>query len=151
MPRSVRIAIVTSCVFAVLGVLSVPVWTIDVLRDSAATWWLSGALGVRDVRLLLFNPMYAQAFVVVLASVRRDARTRELAFQLALLGALLLGFVAAAVSIAAAVQRRFDAEFTGTLGIFGSASLLAWALSRPSAKAWFAAGTGDDRKVSPAG
>ncbi len=138
MPRSVRLAIAASSLLVLVGLLSTAIVVSDVADHDAAIRWLSAALGTREgVLRLLFTPLYLSAAVVVRAALRRDERTRETAFQVALFAAVLLGFVALGMSIVASLARRVDGGDALTLLVFGLASLLAWSLSRPSAKAWF--------------
>lgn len=139
MPRSVRIAIVASCVLGALGVLSIAVWTIDLLDDDVATRWLSAAGRGGGSLRFLFTPLFGVALLVPGMVRRRDAPGRELAFQLAMLVSLLLGLPALLASVVAALMRRVDAGVAGMLAAFGLAAVLAWSLSRPSARAWFAA------------
>ncbi len=138
MPRSVRIAIGTSGVLTVLGLVSVAVLMIDIFSHDSATRWMRATLGVHGSIRYLFNPLYAQALVLIPAALRREARARELGFQFALLAALLLGFIACRVSVIAAIQLRVDADSAGAIVAFGLVTVPAWSLSRPSAKAWFA-------------
>jgi hypothetical protein len=138
MPRSVRIAVVTSCVLGLLGILSIAVWAIDIFADDFATEWLSAAgRGGGSLRFLI-TPLFGVALLVPGMVRRRDAPGRELAHQLALLVALLLGLPALLVSGVAAFTRHLDAGVAGVLGAFGLAVALAWSLSRPSAREWFA-------------
>lgn len=130
--------IAASCVLSLLGLVSIAIWTIDLLSDDSASRWVGAALGVGYGSLRsLFTPLYTLALIILPAALRRDARRRELAFQFALLTALLLGFMALFVSVLAVVQHRIDAGFAGSVVAFGLAVVLAWSLSRPSAKAWF--------------
>ncbi len=144
MPRSVRIAVVTSCVLGLLGVLSIAIWTLDIFADDVATRWLSAAGRGGGSLRFLFSPLFGMALVVPGMARRRDAPGRELACQLALLVALLLGFPALLASGFAAATRHVDAGVAGMLGAFGLAVALAWSLSRPSARAWF--GTGPEAR-----
>jgi hypothetical protein len=139
MPRSVRVAVVTSCALGVLGVLSIAVWTIDIFADDVATRWLSAAGRGGGSLRFLFTPLFGVALLVPRMVRRRDAPGRELAHQLALLVSLLLGFPALLASAVAALTRRLDAGVAGMIAVFWLAVLLAWSLSRPSARAWFAA------------
>ncbi|HET9554434.1 MAG TPA: hypothetical protein VFP50_15835 [Anaeromyxobacteraceae bacterium] len=76
--------------------------------------------------------------MIPLTAARRDGRVRELAFHLALLAAMLLGFMAL-FSLALALEHGVDASVIAALGVFSLAALLTWSLSRPTAKAWFTA------------
>jgi hypothetical protein len=139
MPGCVRIAVVTSLLLFLLGAASIPIFIADIVSDGSGTRWVSHAFRVREGSLrFLFHPMYAPAIGVIRAAVRRDGRVRELAFQFALLLALLLGFFALGASVLAAIQHRMDAVFAAPIVMFGVMATLAWSLSRPSAKAWFA-------------
>jgi hypothetical protein len=114
---------------ALLGVASAIIGVVDLLtRDS-----VSAALGTRGYTLVSF---YVMAAVVPVAAVRRDGRIRELAFQSALLAAMLLGFVALFTGVAA-FMRGVDANFVLSWVMFVLALALASSLSRASAKAWF--------------
>lgn len=135
MPRSVRVAVVTAYVIAFLGIASIVIWVVDLFTGGAATH----AVGTRAFGSLI-SPLYGMAFMVPLAAARRDGRVRELAFQFALLGAMLLGFIAL-LALVMAFMRGVDANVVASLGVFALAVLLASSLSRPSAKAWFTSPT----------
>jgi hypothetical protein len=139
MPRSVRVAIATSWALGLLGLLSVAVWTVDLLAGDLATRWLSAAGRGGGSLRFLFSPLFGMALLVPGIVRRRDVPGRQLAFQLALLVSILLGFPALLASALAAITRHLDAGAAGLLGAFGLAVALAWSLSRPSARAWFAA------------
>ncbi len=131
-PRTVRVAVATSCVIALLGVVSIAVSIGDLLSGGSVRPWL----GVRNTGLLL-SPLYASALALPLAAVRRDGRVRELSFHLALFAALLVGLVALFTLVLAALMGRVDARVGEAFFVFALAVVVAWSLSRPSAKAWF--------------
>lgn len=135
MPRSVRVAVVTAHVIVLLGVASFVIWAIDLFTGGAGT----RALGTRALGSLI-SPLFMFAYLVPLAAARRDGRMRELAFQFALLWAMLLGFLAVFALVSAFMQ-GVDANAVVSLGVFALAVLLASSLSRPSAKAWFTSPT----------
>ncbi len=131
MPRSVRVAVATACVVALLCVASIVIWAADlVTRDS-----VTAALGTRAFGSLV-SPLFMMAATVPMAAVRRDGRLRELSFHFALFAAMLLGFAALATLVVAFI-RGVDANFVVSWGVFIPAVVLASSLSRPSAKAWF--------------
>jgi hypothetical protein len=131
MPRSVRVAVVTACVVALLGIASIVVWAVDLLTDDSIT----SALGTRAFGSLI-SPLFVLAAIVPKAALKRDERLRELSFQFALLAAMLLGFVAL-VALVAAFMRGVNANSVVSWSVFALAVVLASSLSRPSAKAWF--------------
>ncbi len=106
-------------------------WPADRLKLLGVVDHSRTAVGARTAR---FGGRYAER---LRASRVKEARraAREFAFQLALLAALLLGFLSLMVSVVAALERRVDAGFAGTVIVFGLSAVLAWSLSRPSAKA----------------
>lgn len=133
MPPTVRVAVVASCILTLLGGVAFALWMSHLLAgDSAcAALGLCGAQGLLSIG--------AMAAVVPVAAVRRDARLREAIFQGALLVALLVGFVALA-ALALGLSSGLDATLAVPVVMFVLAAVLAWALSRPSAKAWFTSG-----------
>lgn len=131
MPRSVRVAVATACVVATLGAFSLVVLAIDLLTDHSA----SAALGTRAFGSFV-NPLLAMAINVPRAAVKRDERLRELSFHFALLMAMLLGFVAL-FTLVPAFMGGGDADLVLSWSVFLLAVVLAWSLSRPTAKAWF--------------
>ncbi len=132
MPRSVRVAVVVACVVALLGVTSIVIWAADLVTGDSA----SAALGTR---FSLVGPLFIVAGAVPVAAARRDGRVRELAFQFALLQAILLGLIAPFAAVVAFV-RGLEPDLILSLVVFGLAVALAASLSRPSAKAWFRSG-----------
>ncbi|HEY6001479.1 MAG TPA: hypothetical protein VIV57_01315 [Anaeromyxobacter sp.] len=139
MPRSVRVAIATSWALGLLGILSFAVWAVDLFGDDVATRWLSAAGRGGGSLRFLFSPLFGVALLVPGMVRRRDAPGGALAYQLALLVSVLLGLPALLASGVAALTRHLDAGVAGVLGAFGLAVVLAWSLSRPSAREWFTA------------
>lgn len=138
MPRSVRVTVATASLLAIIGLLSTALVVADVADHDAAIEWVSAALGTREsIVRLLFTPLYLSAFVVVRAARRRDGRTHEIALPVTVFVAVSLGFLSLGMSIVATVDSNVDGGDVIMLLIFALASLLAWSLSRPSAKEWF--------------
>lgn len=149
MPQSVRLTIATASLLAVVGLVSTVLVIADVADHDAAIRWVTSALGAREgVVRLLFTPLYLSAFVVVRAALRRDGRTREIALPVAVFTAVSLGFLCLGMSIVASIDENVDGGDVGMLLVFALAALLAWSLSRPSAKQWFDAAR--DRESPPA-
>lgn len=138
MPQSVRLTIATASLLAVIGLVSTALVIADVADHDAAIRWVTAALGTREgVVRLLFTPLYLSGFIVVRAALRRDGRTREIALPVAVFTAVSLGFLCLGMSIVASVDSAVNGGDVGMLFVFVLASLLAWSLSRPSAKEWF--------------
>lgn len=143
MPGSVRIAIATACALALLGAVSAALWIGDATAAGGATRWLSGALHVKEGALRgAASPLYLAAIAVVPIVLRRDARKVRVAFQLALLAGITLGMMVLGFSGSAVQRRDVDAGLAAMLGVLALIGLLAWSLSRPSARVWFASGRG---------
>ncbi len=132
MPRSVRVAVVTACVVALFGVAAVAIWAVDLFTGGAASAGLGTTFGS------LVGYLALPAGTIPLAAMRRDGRLRALSFQVALLAAMLLGFVALAELVIAFVV-GVSADSVIILIAFALSVVLASSLSRPSAKAWFTA------------
>jgi hypothetical protein len=136
MPRSVRVAVVTSWVIALLGVVALAVSVADfVTGHSFATGWGARVLGP------LVQPGLVAAVGVPVAATRRDERARAFAFHIALLASILLGFVAAGALALTIAIGRLDARVVNTFLVLALAVVLASSLSRRSAKAWFTSTT----------
>jgi hypothetical protein len=134
MPRTVRVAVLTSWILILLGVANLAVSIADLVTgDSVCT-----ALGLCRARGFL-GSFSAMAAAVPVAVARRDARLRESAFHFALFVALLVGFVALG-ALVLGVLAGFSAALLVPVFMFALATVLAWSLSRPSAKAWFTPG-----------
>lgn len=138
MPGSLRLAIATACVLAFVGAVSAATWIADAGADGRATRWLATALRIDEGAFRrAASPLYLAAIAVVPIVRRRDGRKATIAFQLALLATITLGVMA--LGLAGDGQAgRVDAGRAGMLAAAGLFGLLAWSLSRPSAKAWFA-------------
>lgn len=140
MPRSIRVAIGTACLIALVGAVSTASWLADAVADGAGTRWLSTTLHVHEGVLRSVSPLYLLAIAVVPIALRRDARKGRIALHLSLLATITLGVMASGALGSAVQGRHLDAALAATLVIPGLIGLLALSLSRPSAKAWFASG-----------
>ncbi len=126
MPRAVVVALVAAAFLALLGVADVAVRLAVSLPPpfriplGIGVWWILGAaylsIGVR----------------------RRDARVRLPVFWVALGAAVLFGTVAAPLMLVLGVLERSVMPFGVALVLVVPHAAIAYALSRPSAKAWFA-------------
>jgi hypothetical protein len=141
MPRSLRLAVATACVLACLGAVSAAAWIADASGGGRGTRWLATALRVDEgaVRRAA-SPLYLAAIAVVPIVLRRDARKATIAFQLALLATITLGVMALGLAGGGEQALRLDAGRAGMLLAVGLFGLLAWSLSRPSARAWLESG-----------
>ncbi|HEY6002791.1 MAG TPA: hypothetical protein VIV57_07935 [Anaeromyxobacter sp.] len=141
MPRSVRVAIASACLVALLGAVSTAIWIADAAAGGWASRWLSTVLrGNADAFQRAVSPLYLAAIAVVPIALRRDARKVRVAVQLALLATITLGISALGLFGPALTSLRLDAELAAMLAAPAMLGLMAWSLSRPSARAWFASG-----------
>jgi len=134
-------AIGTACLIALLGAVSAAIWIADAAAGGWATRWLSTALHVHESTFQrAASPLYLVAIAIVPIALRRDARQARTALHLTLLAAITLGVMTFGLSGSAAALRRPDAGLAAMLLVLALIGLLAWSLSRPSARAWFASG-----------
>jgi hypothetical protein len=141
MPRSVRVAIACACLIALLGAVSTAIWIADAAAGGWASRWVSSALHGDAVAFQrAASPLYLAAIAVVPIALRRDPRKVRVAVQLALLATITLGIYALGLFGPALTSRRLDAELAAMLLAPAVLGLMAWSLSRPSARAWFASG-----------
>lgn len=141
MPRSVRVAIASACLIASIGAVSTAIWIADAAAGGSASRWLSTTLPDHASAFQrAASPLYLAAIAVVPIVLRRDARKIRVAVQLALLATITLGIYALGLFGPALTSRRLDAELAVMLLAPAVLGLLAWSLSRPSARAWLASG-----------
>lgn len=125
MPRSVIVALVAASTLAFLGLVSFVAWVLDPTIPLAGQHGLG--LGLLAAALLAYGAR------------RRDERLRASVFLLTFAGALMMGpGTVPAVGAFLARGGHVLAERAGA-GLFVTALLavVAVALSRPSARAWF--------------
>ncbi len=138
MPSSVRVAVAVACLLACLGAASAAVW---IAQAAGATRWLTSALDLDAATLgSAGSPLYLAALAVVPIALRRDGRKARVAFQLALLATITLGVMTLGLVGTALSARRLDRDLAAMLLVWALVGLLAAALSRPSARAWFGGG-----------
>jgi hypothetical protein len=141
MPRSVRVAIGSACLLAVIGAASTAIWIADATGGGRATGWVTTALGGNAGGLQrAASPLFLAALAVVPIALRRDAGKVRVAIQLALLATITLTVSALGLFGPALTSRRFGGELAAMLVAPAVLGLMAWSLSRPSARAWFASG-----------
>jgi hypothetical protein len=135
MPLSIRAALVLAFAVALVGAVSASAWIADAWGDGAAARSLA-ALPVLALALeRAGSPLYLLAAAVVPIVLRRDARLARVAFQLSLLAAITLTAMASGLGSPGGL--RVDAGLAAMLVVAGLVGGLAFALSRPSARAWF--------------
>jgi hypothetical protein len=143
MPRSVRVAIASACLIALLGAVSTAIWIADAAAGGWASRWVSTALhGDAAAFQRAASPLYLAAIAVVPIVLRRDARKVRVAVQLALLATITLGIYALGLSRPALASRHLNTELAVMLLAPAALGSLAWSLSRPSAREWLASGEG---------
>jgi hypothetical protein len=143
MPRSVRVAIGSACLIALFGALSAAIWIADAAAGGWASRWVSTALhGDAGAFQRAASPLYLAAVAVVPIVLRRDARKVRVTVQLALLATITLGVMALGLVGPTQTSLRLDAEHAVMLLAPALLGLMAWSLTRPSARAWFASGEG---------
>jgi ubiquinone biosynthesis protein UbiJ len=135
MPLSVRAALVLAFVVALVGAVSASSWIADAWGDGAATRSLAALPGLALALERAGSPLYLLAAAVVPIVLRRDARLARIAFQLSLLAAITLAAMAS--GLASPGGLRVDAGLAAMLALAALVGGLAFALSRPSARAWF--------------
>jgi hypothetical protein len=138
MPRSIQVAIGSACLLALLGALSAAVWIADAVAGGAGTRWASAALGGYSGAFgRTTSPLFLAAAAVVPVVLGRDARKVRVVVQLALLATITLGMMALGFTGSAARTLRLDAELVASLFAPAMLGLMAWSLTRPSAREWF--------------
>lgn len=138
MPRSIQVAIGCACLIAFLGAVSAAIWIADAAAAGSGSRWLSTALpGHAGTFQRAASPLYLAAIAVVPIVLRRDARKVRVAVQLALLATITLGMFGLGIFGTALTSRSPD-ELVAMLLAPAVLGLLAWSLTRPSARAWFA-------------
>jgi hypothetical protein len=139
MPRSVQVAVGCACLVALLGAVSAAVWIADVAAGGLGSRWVSGALdGYAGAFQRAASPLYLAAIAIVPIALRRDARRVRVAVQLVLLATITLGVYATGLFGPALTSRRLDAELAAMLLAPAVLGLLAFSLTRQSAREWFA-------------
>jgi hypothetical protein len=143
MPRSIRVAIASACLIALLGAVSTAIWIADAAAGGAGSRWVSSALhGHAEAFHRAGSPLYLAAIAVVPIVLRRDVGKVRVAVQLALLATITLGIYALGLFGPAQRSLRLDADVAAMLLAPAALGLLAFSLSRPSARAWLASGEG---------
>jgi hypothetical protein len=141
MPRSVRVAIASACLVALLGAVSAAIWVADAAAGGWASRWVSTALhGDAGAFQRAASPLYVAAIAIVPIVLGRDVRKVRVAVQLALLATITLGIYALGLFGPGLTSRRLDAELAVMLFVPAMLGLVVWSLSRPSARAWLASG-----------
>jgi len=129
MPRSVRLAIVAACCLGLVNLVHAGLALAELARDDVPR--------VGSALLLLIWPVLA--IWIARGLMKRDSRTRTLAFRIALAGAVIIGMETLVLGIVATfIEGRDVGVLTARVLIerVGPFVALAWSLSRPSAKAW---------------
>ncbi len=132
MPRSVQLANVAAIALGLSSIIATALWAVA---------RLGGAIDARNAGSGGFFTLFAVALAFPSRARQREARVRELAFQAALLAAMLLGFLVLA-TLVSLVAGGVSARDLFVLVDFVLLVAFTWALSRPGAKAWFDAGRG---------
>jgi hypothetical protein len=141
MPRSVQVAIASACLVALLGAVSAAVWVADAAAGGWASRWVSTALhGDAGAFQRAASPLYVAAIAIVPIVLGRDVRKVRVAVQLSLLATITLGIYALGLFGPAQRSLRLDADVAAMLLAPAALGLLAFSLSRPSARAWLASG-----------
>jgi hypothetical protein len=143
MPGSVRVAIASASLIALLGAASTAIWIADAAAGGSGSRWISTALhGDPEAFQRVASPLYLAAIAIVPIVLRRDARKVRAAVQLALLATITLGIYALGLFGPAPASRPLGAERAAMFLAPALLGLMAWSLSRPSARAWLASGEG---------
>jgi hypothetical protein len=127
MPRSVIVAFAAASLLAFLGLVSGVAWVLDPTIPMAGLHGLG--LGLLAAALLAYGAR------------RRDERIRAGVFLLTFAGALMMGpgAVPAVLPFLAAGSRAMAARAAAGLPVVVLLAVVAFALSRRSAREWFAA------------
>jgi hypothetical protein len=143
MPRSVRVAIASACLVASIGAMSTAIWIADAVAGGSGSRWISSTFrGEVGTFHRAASPLFLAALAVIPIALRRDAAKVRIAVQLTLLATITLGISALGLFGVPVTSRRLDAELAAMLLAPVLLGLLAWSLSRPSARAWFASARG---------
>jgi hypothetical protein len=127
LPRAVTVALASAAFLALLGVADVTIRLAVSLPPpfkaplGTDVWWIGGAV------------------YLIIGARRRDPRVRLPVFWVALGAAIFFGTVAAPLLLVLGVLERSIIAFGVALVLVVPHAAIAYALSRPSAKAWFAA------------
>jgi hypothetical protein len=126
MPRSLVVAFAAASILAFLGIVSFVAWVLDPTIPMAGLHGLG--LGSFAAALLAYGVR------------RRDERIRASVFLLSLAGALMMGSgaVPAIAPFLVAGGQAMGSRALAGLPIVVLLAVVATALSRPSARAWFA-------------
>lgn len=139
MPRTIQVAIAASCLLALVGALSAAVWLGDAVAGGAGSRWASAALGAyRGAFERTTSPLFLAAAAAIPIVLGRDPRKVRFVVQLALLATITLGMMALGLTGAASRALRLDAELVASLLAPAALGLMAWSLTCPSAREWFA-------------
>jgi hypothetical protein len=140
MPRTIQVALGSACLLVLLGALSTAVWLADAFAAGAGSRWASAALGGYSGAFeRTTSPLFLVAAAAVPVVLGRDARRVRVVVQLALLATITLGILALGLTGSAARALRLDAELVASLVAPALLGLLAWSLTRPSAREWLSA------------